>query len=78
MIIDVRTSGEYELGHVSDSINIPLDVLSDEILKKNIPKDLPIILCCESGGRSSYAFMILQNLGFTNVTDGGSWRNFTN
>lgn len=75
MILDVRTKEEYEMGHVADSINIPLDILSTEIIKQDIPKETPISVCCESGGRSSYAVILLQKLGFTQVTNAGSWRN---
>lgn len=74
MIIDVRTQEEYQLGHIPESINIPLDILKDEIVRQHIPKDTPIAVCCESGGRSSYAVMILIEMGFTQVENKGSWR----
>lgn len=75
LIIDVRTQEEYTQGHADNSVHIPLDILAVEIEKKQISKDTPIVVCCESGGRSTYAVMILQSIGFTHVTNGGSWRN---
>lgn len=75
MLIDVRTQEEYITGHASNSVHIPLDILAEEVVRQNIPKETPIAVCCESGGRSSYACMILEQLGFTRVTNAGSWRN---
>lgn len=77
VIVDVRTKGEFNGGHVRGSMNIPLDQLSSN-LKKFKNKDQPIITCCASGMRSSSAKMILKNAGFTNVHNGGSWMSVNN
>ena len=71
-IVDVRTKGEYEGGHIKGSLNIPLDQLRDN-LKKLKNKEEVIITCCASGMRSSSAKSILQQAGFTNVYSGGPW-----
>ncbi|MFA5328422.1 MAG: rhodanese-like domain-containing protein [Prolixibacteraceae bacterium] len=73
VIIDVRTKGEYEGGHIKGSINISLDQLGKNIHKLK-SKNKPIITCCESGARSSSAKSILKSNGFTEVYNGGSWR----
>jgi phage shock protein E len=70
-IVDVRTPGEYMGGHVSGSINIPLQEIQtrlDEI--KQLPQ--PIVLCCASGNRSGQATAFLQNCG-VDCENGGSW-----
>lgn len=70
-IVDVRTPGEFMGGHVQGSINIPLqeiDQRKEEL--KNFAS--PIVLCCASGGRSSYAHAYLQQEGIESV-NGGSW-----
>jgi len=72
VILDVRTREEYASGHVKGSINIPLDMLSQKM--KELPKETPIITCCASGMRSASAKSILQNNGFKEVYNGGSWR----
>lgn len=77
MILDVRTTEEYQNGHVSGSVNIPLDILVQKIQTEQIPKDTQIMVCCESGGRSAYAVMLLEQIGFTQVSNAGSWRNIT-
>ena len=39
IVLDVRSKGEYQGGHIKGSINIPVDVLSSNLgkLKKTIP-----------------------------------------
>lgn len=75
IIIDVRTPEEYEAGHNPQAINIPLQILSEEIQKYNFALDASIILCCESGGRSGIAQSLLEKQGFTRIVNKGSWRN---
>lgn len=71
VIIDVRTKGEFQSGHLPNSINIPVDNLQQNL--KKIEKDKAIITCCASGARSAYAKRILKSNGFEQVHNGGSW-----
>jgi rhodanese-related sulfurtransferase len=71
VIVDVRTKGEYQSGHLKNSINIPIDSLPQKIVKLN--KNKPIITCCASGARSASAKKILKSNGFEQVYNGGSW-----
>ena len=72
-IIDVRTPGEFMMGKVEGSINIPLNEVPARIDEfKNIEGD--IILCCASGGRSGQATMFLEQNGLSNVYNGGGWQ----
>ncbi len=70
-IIDVRTAGEFQSGHIKGAINIPLQSLSGNLSK--IKKDKPVITCCASGMRSASAKSILKSGGFTEVYNGGGW-----
>jgi phage shock protein E len=70
-IIDVRTKGEFQQGHLKNSVNIPLDKLSSNLRK--LDKNKPIITCCASGMRSASARSILLSGGFTQVYNGGAW-----
>ena len=78
IIIDVRTPDEFNKGHLKNSLNINwFDENFDENL--NIfSKDLPVMVYCLSGGRSSKANERIKSLGFKNVyeLDGGilEWR----
>jgi rhodanese-related sulfurtransferase len=71
IILDVRSKGEFQSGHIKGSINIPVDVLSSNLGK--LKKDKTIITCCASGMRSASAKSILQSNGFANVHNGGGW-----
>jgi rhodanese-related sulfurtransferase len=71
VILDVRSKGEYQSGHLKNSINIPVDTLEQNI--KKIKKDKPVITCCASGARSASALRILKANGFEEVYNGGAW-----
>jgi rhodanese-related sulfurtransferase len=71
-IVDVRSPGEYHMGHVNGSINIPLQEVPARLVElKALGK--PIVLCCASGNRSGQAERFLRQQGWTNVYNGGSW-----
>lgn len=76
VIVDVRTKGEYNSGHIKGSINIPLDQLGGNL--KKFKKDQPIITCCASGMRSGSAKSMLKSKGFENTVNGGSWHSLNN
>ena len=71
LLIDVRTPGEFNSGHIKGSINIPLNNLQSHLPKVN--KTKPIITCCASGMRSASARQILLNNGYEEVYNGGPW-----
>ena len=77
IILDVRTSGEFSTGHIKGSINIPVNLLVNNLSKLKV-KNKPVITCCASGMRSASAKSILQSNGFSNVYNGGSWLNLNN
>jgi rhodanese-related sulfurtransferase len=70
-LVDVRTPGEFAQGHVKGSVNIPLDVVPAQLVKFKNKKN--IIVFCRSGGRSTQAKAILEQNGFGNVINGGTW-----
>jgi rhodanese-related sulfurtransferase len=70
-IIDVRTPGEFQSGHIEGSLNIPLQDLIQNFSK--IKKDKPVITCCASGMRSASAKNILKARGYGEVYNGGGW-----
>jgi len=70
VIVDVRSKGEFQSGHLKNAINIPLDALSSNLSKLKLDK--PVITCCASGMRSGSARSLLQKKGY-NVVNGGSW-----
>lgn len=70
-LVDVRTPEEFAEGHVKLSTNIPLDEIQNQLPKFEGKKN--IIVFCRSGNRSSEAKSILEQNGFANVINGGSW-----
>jgi len=75
LIVDVRTQGEFMSGAVPDAINIPLDEITDGNPDFGTNLDREIIVYCASGARSAYAQQVLQQKGYTNVTNGGGVSN---
>ncbi len=71
IVIDVRNPHEFKMGHVPNSINIPLDILGDHVndLKQ---EGRPVILCCATGARSGRASTMLKAHGIK-ACNGGSW-----
>ena len=76
VIIDVRTPGEFQGGHIKGSKNIPLNVISSKINEiKKLGK--PVIACCASGMRSGQAASILKSSGI-DAMNGGGWSSLQN
>lgn len=76
VIIDVRTPGEFQQGHIKNSKNIPLNIISTKINEiKKLNK--PVIVCCQSGMRSGQAAGILKSNGIE-VMNGGAWQSLEN
>ena len=66
IILDVRSRGEFESGHIRGSMNIPVDQLLNN-LNKLKDKSKPIITCCASGIRSVSAKNLLKSKGYSEV-----------
>ena len=76
VLIDVRTTAEYNNGHVPDVVHLPLSELVDRVDELEEHRGGEIYLICQSGGRSGRAGQYLQSAGFktVNVMGGtGGW-----
>jgi hydroxyacylglutathione hydrolase len=75
-VVDVRRPGEWQAGHIADAVHSPLASLA--ATAGALQKDQPVAVVCQSGYRSSIATSILEQQGFTRVTNvvGGmsAWR----
>jgi phage shock protein E len=69
--IDVRSSEEYSAGHIPGHANIPHGEISLRISELTTDKNARIKLYCRSGRRSGIAVELLQQQGFTNVSNVG-------
>lgn len=71
-LVDVRTPEEFSSGHVEGSVNIPLDSIPKQLAK--FKGKSHIVVFCRSGNRSGQAKAFLNQNGFDNVTNGGTWQ----
>jgi rhodanese-related sulfurtransferase len=73
IVIDVRTAGEFEKGHLFDAVNI--DYLSCDFWDQMeaLDSDQTYFVYCRSGRRSVRTCMLMKNGGFRKVynLDGG-------
>jgi hydroxyacylglutathione hydrolase len=67
LILDVRTSKEWQSKHIEGSTNIPLNHLEERL--HELPHDRRIIVHCAGGYRSSIAASILQKHDFENFAE---------
>lgn len=70
LIIDVRTPQEFAGGAYPGAVNIPLDEVQERIDEFG-SKTREIVVYCASGARSAYAQRYLEQMGFSNVKNGG-------
>ena len=73
VFLDVRTQAEYGATNAPGCFNIPLAELKSRL--GELPKDVPLVLCCASGMRSGMASAVLKGNGFSKVYNAGSWGN---
>jgi glyoxylase-like metal-dependent hydrolase (beta-lactamase superfamily II)/rhodanese-related sulfurtransferase len=66
-VVDVRRPGEWQAGHIADAVHVPLNTLVQHAAE--LPKDQPVAVICAGGFRSSIGTSILEQQGFTRVTN---------
>jgi len=66
-VLDVRTTSEWDQGHIPDAHHYELNTLYDKM--HEIPEDVFIATVCRSGYRGSTAASLLKKYGFTNVAN---------
>ncbi len=71
ILIDVRTKGEYDAEHIPGAVLHDIMDMMQGVFP-NIDKNEEVSLYCESGNRSMMAKSLMEQAGFTNVTDAGS------
>jgi rhodanese-related sulfurtransferase len=69
LLLDVREPAEYSEVHASNTKLIPLGQLDSRLQELAVHKDQPIVVMCRSGRRSARAVSMLQEAGFTQVSN---------
>lgn len=67
LVLDVRTEGEYQAGHVPGALHIPHTQLADRLAEVSAGKQDAVVVYCEQGPRAYRAEAILEDAGFTAV-----------
>ncbi|GGA75027.1 hypothetical protein GCM10011369_16100 [Neiella marina] len=73
VLIDVRTSEEFQQGHLAGAINIPYELIVAGAKHHQLGPDTSIVVYCRSGRRSGIAEQQLEQAGFSKVYNGGGF-----
>lgn len=77
--IDVRSTGEFALGHPAGAVNVPLQEPDEDtgvmtsnpdfirVMTANFGPGTSLLIGCQSGNRSARAAQMLVTFGFTQV-----------
>ena len=72
IILDVREQDEYDSGHISGAVLLPVGSIDEDTAAEVIPeKDSAVLVYCRSGNRSKTASSALAELGYTNIYEFG-------
>jgi rhodanese-related sulfurtransferase len=64
-VIDVRTAGEFQLGHIPGAKNVPVDTIASAA--SGWDRNATYVIYCASGARSAQAVKTLTSMGFKNL-----------
>ena len=74
-ILDVRSQGEFNDGHIPGAIHIPYGDLSGRLGELPVKQGGELVVYCKSGLRAGWAEKTLSEAGYTNVRDlKGQWK----
>lgn len=77
ILLDVRSTSEYNEEHIGEAVNIPVDEITENSVKSLVNSvDDVIIVYCQNGIRSAEAMKKLNDLGYTRVYDLGAMSNW--
>jgi phage shock protein E len=71
ILIDVRSTDEFNSGHIEGAVNLPLDRIQRDIAGVVPDEATPMLLYCRSGARSGRACEIVSQLGYATTRNGG-------
>ncbi|MHB8303011.1 MAG: rhodanese-like domain-containing protein [Acidobacteriaceae bacterium] len=73
LVIDVRSTAEFNSGHLPKAINLPLDEIETTLPRRVKDKNHVLLLHCQSGMRSGVARKKLTGMGYANAFNLGSY-----
>lgn len=72
IILDVRTAEEYASGHLEGSQQLDFNSGAVAVAIPTLDPDAEYLVYCRSGNRSGQAITLMEQAGFTNLTNLGS------
>ena len=63
VVIDVRTTSEFEQGHIADAINVPVTSLKSRLASLDLETNQPVVTVCRSAHRSIPAVRLFKRAG---------------
>lgn len=76
-VIDVRTSVEFEAGHLAGATNIDLSAPDFADRVRALKRDRTYVVYCASGARAATAVDHMKQLGFPRLINGGGFNELT-
>ena len=73
LVIDVRSSAEFNSGHLPNAINLPVEEIETALPRRVKDRKQVLLLHCQSGMRSGMAKTKLAGLGYANAFNLGSY-----
>ena len=67
LVLDVRSTAEFDEGHIPGAINIPHDVLGERIAEIGPVGERDVVVYCRSGRRATIALETLKGAGFSRL-----------
>ena len=64
VVLDVRDTGDYSAGHITNARHVPESQLADRIKELEKFKSRPIVVCCRTGTRAPVVSAMLRKQGF--------------
>lgn len=75
MIIDIRENYEYKMGHIDNSINVPMDLIL-LVPEKYLKKNKVYYLLCDKGIYSNEVSAKLNKMGYNTHSIQGGYDKF--
>jgi phage shock protein E len=73
LLVDVRSPGEFNSGHLPDALNLPFQDIEAPLPPRFEDLNQVMLLHCRSGMRSMVAAKKLQRMGYTRAYNLGSY-----
>ncbi len=67
VVIDLRTSEQFQQGHIIDAMNIPQESFKERMSELHVNKDKAVVLVCAQGHYSVNVSNLLRKQGFRDL-----------